>query len=164
MAACFRAETEEGKTWQLMFASPERRLHLGASPTYESTTAIQPIIAASNSISAVGNQAQFYSSDSGATWNQTTLPLVLGDNFHSDPAVDWTSDGTAWALTLGISATGGALRSYNSTDGGATWTLEATPSGAQTAVDREIIWVDHSPTSPFKDQIYTTWHNGVPAF
>ena len=122
------------------------------------------IVAASNSISAAGNQAQFFSSDSGATWNQSTLPLVGGDNFHSDPAVDWTSDGTAWALTLGISATGNALRSYNSTDGGATWTLEATPSGAQTAVDREIIWVDHSPTSLFKDQVYATWHNGVPAF
>ncbi len=122
------------------------------------------IVAASNSISAAGNQAQFYSSDSGATWQQTTLPLVSGDNFHSDPAVDWTSDGTAWALTLGISASGNALRAYTSTDGGATWTLEATPSGTQSAVDREIIWVDHSPTSPFKDQVYTTWHNGVPAF
>lgn len=122
------------------------------------------IIAASNSISAAGTQAQFFSSDSGATWNQTTLPLASGDSLHSDPAVDWTSDGTAWALTLGIGAGGNALRSYRSTDGGATWTLEATPSGGQTAVDREIIWVDHSPTSPFKDQIYATWHNGVPAF
>lgn len=122
------------------------------------------IIAASNSIGAAGTQAQFFSSDSGVTWKQTTLPLASGDNFHSDPAVDWTSDGTAWALTLGIGASGNALRSYRSTDGGATWALEATPSGAQSAVDREIIWVDHSPTSPFKDQIYTTWHNGVPAF
>jgi hypothetical protein len=122
------------------------------------------IIAASNSISAAGTQAQFFSSDSGVTWKQTTLPLASGDSLHSDPAVDWTSDGTAWALTLGIGAGGNALRSYRSTDGGGTWTLEATPSGAQTAVDREIIWVDHSPTSPFKDQIYTTWHNGVPAF
>jgi hypothetical protein len=122
------------------------------------------IIAASNSISAAGTQAQFFSSDSGVTWKQTILPLASGDNLHSDPAVDWTSDGTAWALTLGIGAGGNALRSYRSTDGGATWTLEATPSGAQTAVDREIIWVDHSPTSPFKDQIYATWHNGVPAF
>ena len=122
------------------------------------------IIAASNSISAAGTQAQFFSSDGGGSWNQTTLPLASGDNFHSDPAVDWTSDGTAWAFTLGISATGNALRSYRSTDNGATWTLEATPSGSQTAVDREVVWVDHSPTSPFKDQIYVTWHNGVPAF
>jgi hypothetical protein len=99
----------------------------------------------------------------GGSWNQTTLPLASGDNFHSDPAVDWTSDGTAWAFTLGISATGHALRSYRSTDNGATWTLEATLSGSQTAVDREVVWVDHSPTSPFKDQIYITWHNGVPA-
>ncbi len=122
------------------------------------------IIAASNSISAAGTQAQFFTSDGGAIWNQTSLPLVLGDNFHSDPAVDWTSDGTAWALTLGISAGGNALRAYTSADGGGTWAIEATPSGAQTAVDREIIWVDHSSASPFKDQVYATWHNGVPAF
>lgn len=122
------------------------------------------IIGASNSISAVGTQAQFFSSDGGVTWGQTTLPLAPGDNLHSDPAVDWTSDGTAWALTLGISAGALVLRSYTSIDGGATWVLEATPSGAQTSVDREIIWVDHSPGSPFKDQVYATWHNGVPAF
>ena len=32
------------------------------------------IIAASNSISAAGTQAQFFSSDSGVTWKQTTCP------------------------------------------------------------------------------------------
>jgi len=122
------------------------------------------IIAASNSISAGGAQSQFFSTDGGGSWSQTTLPLVSGDNFHSDPAVDWTSDGTAWAFTLGISAGGNALRSYRSTDNGATWNLEATPSGSQNAVDREVVWVDRSPTSLFKDQIYVTWHNGVPAF
>jgi hypothetical protein len=26
------------------------------------------------------------------------------------------------------------------------------------------MWVDHSPTSPFKDQVYLTWHNGTPVF
>jgi len=122
------------------------------------------IIAASNDI---GNptQAQFYSTDGGATWNQASLPAVSGDLFQADPAVDWTSDGTAWALTLGVRGGGvNRLRSYTSTDNGATWTSEATPSGTQTAPDREIVWVDHSPTSPFKDQIYATWHNGTPVF
>src|SRR5262249_9193190 len=65
-------------------------------------------------------QAQFFSGDGGATWGQTTLPLLSGDSLHSDPTVDWTSDGTAWATTIGIDAstTNLQMRSYRSTDGG----------------------------------------------
>ena len=109
-------------------------------------------------------QVQCFSSDGGASWNQTTLPLVGTEAFQSDPAVDWTFDGTAWALTLGIDGFNVRVRAYSSTDGGATWVLDGTPSGAQTGTDREIMWIDHSPTSPFKDQIYTIYHNGAPAF
>src|SRR5699024_2012520 len=60
------------------------------------------IIAASNNIGGSGQQAQYYSSDGGATWGQSFLGLQTGDSFHSDPAVDWTSDGTAWSATIGI--------------------------------------------------------------
>jgi len=129
------------------------------------------IIAASNNRSAGGAQAQFFSRDGGKSWGQTTLPLRSeeGDLAHSDPAVDWTSDGTAWAITIGIGATDPithdqphALRSYNSTDGGATWNFKATLSGTQTTADRPVMWTDHSQTSPFKDQIYVIWHAEVP--
>ncbi|MDX6401758.1 MAG: hypothetical protein QOF27_2364, partial [Gaiellaceae bacterium] len=121
------------------------------------------IIAASNDITA-SVQAQFASDDAGATWQQSSLPLQTADNFHSDPAVDWTSDGTAWAITIGIDAakTNLLLRAHRSTDNGVTWTFDSTPSGAETNVDREIMWVDHSPSSSFRDQIYVTWHNGAP--
>ena len=123
------------------------------------------IIAAAND-NGTNNQAVFFSTDGGVTWGQSTLPLAAGDASQSDPAVDWTSDGVARALCIGVDSTQTVLtlRAYQSTDNGATWTLEATPSGAQTAVDREIIWVDHSPTSAFKDQVYATWHNGTPVF
>ncbi|HEY0553492.1 MAG TPA: sialidase family protein, partial [Thermoanaerobaculia bacterium] len=47
---------------------------------------------------------------------------------------------------------------------GATWTFDATFSGTQTDTDKQIIWVDHSATSPFKDNLYAIWHNGDPAF
>src|SRR5205823_4840595 len=59
------------------------------------------VIAASNDINNP-TQAQFYSTDGGVTWNQTNLPPIAGDMSQTDPAVDWTSDGTAWALTLGV--------------------------------------------------------------
>ncbi len=125
----------------------------------------QKIIGASNNISSTGRQAMFFSSNGGASWGQTLLPLVTGDSFQSDPTVDWTSDGTAWSTTIGINSAGTVLnmRSYKSTDGGATWTFDATFSGSLTNNDKQMIWVDHSATSPFKDTIYAIWHAGAPA-
>jgi hypothetical protein len=124
------------------------------------------IIGASNNISGSGSQAQFYSTDGGATWGQSSLPLLAGDAFHSDPTVDWTSDGTAWSTTIGINSSFSVLqmRAYKSTDNGATWTFDATFSGAQTDADKQILWSDHSATSPYKDNLYVIWHNGNPAY
>ncbi len=124
------------------------------------------VIAASNNIGGSGRQGQYYSTDGGTTWGQTTLPLATGDSFHSDPTVDWTSDGTAWSTTLGINSLGSVLklRVYKSTDGGATWTFDTTASGTQSSVDKQMVWVDHSATSAFKDYIYAIWHNGTPAY
>ena len=142
-------------------ASPNSRSESDIRVNYQDTN---NIVAASNDLTA-STQPQFFSADGGATWGQSSLSLVGSDVFHSDPAVDWTSDGTAWAITIGIGPGFTLmLRSYRSTDGGATWSFEGTPSGAQTSTDREIMWVDHSPSSPFKDQIYVTWHQGVPGF
>jgi hypothetical protein len=126
----------------------------------------EKIIGASNNIGGSGTQAQFYSTNGGATWGQTSLPLQANDVFHSDPTVDWTSDGTAWATTLGINSAGTVLfvRSYKSTDDGATWTFDGTVSGSQTSTDKQLQWVDHSDTSPYKDNIYVIWHNGPPAY
>ena len=126
----------------------------------------QKIIGGSNNIGGSGQQAQFYSSDGGATWGQTSLALQTGDSFHSDPTVDWTSDGTAWATTIGINSAGTTLkmRAYKSTNGGATWTFDNTFSAAQTNTDKQMMWVDHSATSAFKDNIYICWHNGNPQF
>lgn len=124
------------------------------------------IIAASNNLEGSGRQAQFYSSTGGATWGQTTLSLQPGDAFNSDPTVDWTSDGIAWSTTIGInnSFTELRIRSFRSTDGGATWAADGTVSGSQTSADKQMQWIDHSATSPFKDNVYVIWHNDDPAF
>jgi len=138
-------------------------------PRSESDIRIHPsnalaIVAASNAISAGGAQAQYWSTNGGSTWGRTSLPLVLNDQFHSDPAVDWTTDGTAWSLTLGIKGGQLAVRAYKSTNGGASWTFDSTASGSQHSTDKELMWIDHSPSSPFKDTIYGIWHNGNPAY
>ncbi|MFL6212264.1 MAG: C25 family cysteine peptidase [Blastocatellia bacterium] len=126
----------------------------------------QQVIIGSNNIGGSGLQAQYFSSDGGATWGQSTLSLTTGDSFHSDPAVDWTSDGRGWSATLGINSGGSVLkgRMYVSTNAGATWTFDNTFTASQTNVDKEMIWIDHSAVSPFKDNIYVIWHGGNPVY
>lgn len=128
----------------------------------------QKIISASNNIGGSGAQAHYYSTDGGLNWGVTFLPIQTGlsDAFHSDPTVDWSSDGTAWATTMGINsaATTLKIRSYKSTDSGATWTYEGTVSGTQTNTDKQMMWIDHSNTSIYKDRIYVCWHNGLPGY
>ena len=124
------------------------------------------IIAASNNIGGSGTQGEYYSTDGGVTWGQTNLPLATGDSFHSDPTVDWSSDGTAWSTTMGINSAQTVLKvqSYRSANGGATWTFDGTISGSQTNTDKQMQWIDHSATSPFANNNYVIWHNGNPAF
>lgn len=121
------------------------------------------IISASNNISGSGRQGQYWSTDGGSTWGQTELPLAPGDGYHSDPTVDWTSDGTAWSTTIGIYSTL-RMQAYRSTDNGATWIWDSTFSGSHTAADKQMMWVDHSATSPYADTIYVCWHNHAPQF
>ena len=118
------------------------------------------IIAASNNIRSSGAQSQFWSIDGGATWGQSELPLLAADVFHSDPAVDWTSDGTAWSLTMGLASDESFvthLRLYKSVDGGATWSFDSTPSGDQDVVDKPLLWADHSASSPYQNSLYAIW-------
>jgi hypothetical protein len=102
--------------------------------------------------------AIFYSSDGGASWGQSYLPWAAGDVHMGDPSVDWTSDGTAWATIVAVPTVGGlAVRAYKSTDGGASWTLDSTLSPPLGNNDKDMMWVDHSASSPFKDNVYVVW-------
>jgi Bacterial pre-peptidase C-terminal domain len=122
------------------------------------------IISASNNIASSGTQGVYYSSDGGVTWGQTNLPLASGDSYHSDPTVDWSSDGTAWSTTMGINGNTLKVQSYRSTNGGATWTFDGTISGSQTNTDKQMAWMDHSGSSPYANTYYVIWHNGNPAY
>jgi hypothetical protein len=157
-------EAIPGKT--LSIGANERISGLQLWPRSESDIRIDfwssnKVIAAANEIETSGTLAEFYSSDGGATWGQTSLPPVSGDSFQGDPAVDWTSDGTAWSTALGIVATvpfNSKVRAFKSTNGGATWSFDSVVSGGQTATDKEMLWSDHSATSSYKDNLYAIWN------
>jgi hypothetical protein len=154
-------------------AGPDLRISpaQASSPRSESDIRINfwnpdQIVAASNDIEGLGSLGIYYSGDGGASWRQTSLPKQLSESFHSDPTVEWTSDGTAWATTLSIDSSSRQLtgHSYRSANGGATWTFAGNFSAGQTAVDKQMTWVDHADDSPFKDNLYAIWHNGLEVF
>ncbi|HEV8629600.1 MAG TPA: sialidase family protein [Thermoanaerobaculia bacterium] len=125
------------------------------------------VIAAANNLAFRGGMSVFYSGDGGATWAQAELSLG-DDRFHSDPAVEWTADGTAWVTAISVSGTGDdlvlRLRAFRSDDGGATWSPDETISGEQVSADKQMVWTDHSAKSPFHGNLYSIYHNGRPAF
>jgi hypothetical protein len=124
---------------------------------------LKQIICASTKLG--GNQPIHRSTDGGVTWLQSSLPGFAGDARQGDPTVDWTSDGTAWTVTIGISPTLQlVLRTYKSADAGATWTFDSNVTNTQSAMDKQALWIDHNPSSPHKDNMYLIWHNGGPCF
>jgi len=110
-----------------------------------------------------GGQKMHWSTDGGETWTQTTLPL---GGTCCDPGVDWSSEGQyAYAVTLGSCSFNCGIWFYRSDDGGQSWNgLESvTPGDPRREIgsgDKEFIHVDQSASSPYKDNIYVTWHNG----
>lgn len=104
------------------------------------------LVASSNNITGSGRLKQFYSSNGGQSWNTTELPLDDGASFHSDPAVAWAPDGTAWAQRSASAALRSRCR-YKSVDRGATWSFVATVSTGNNN-DKELVWIYTHDTSP----------------
>jgi PKD repeat protein len=151
-------EETKGADFDVRFVNGERRV---SSPVggAESAVAINPVnhallIASTNGPG--GGQKMWRSSDSGTTWISAG---ALAD-VCCDPTVAWSPDGTVgYVSTLSFNNAAGSIRFYRSTDNGATWTKTAnlsTTSGA----DKEFIHVDAHASSPFKGNIYESWHEG----
>ncbi len=126
---------------------------------------LQQIISASTKLG--GNQPMHFSTDGGANWSQSSLPTADAvDVRQGDPTIDWSADGTAWTVTIGIDASSAGLRMrcFKSTDQGQTWTFDSTVDSSQSAMDKQALWIDHTPSSPHHDNMYLIWHNGAPCF
>ncbi len=109
-------------------------------------------------------QQMHYSTNGGDTWNSSAA--LPGGGTCCDPTVDWSSDGSfAYTATLGnCGGAGCQIWFYRSSNGGQTWNdLSGTNSrrtlSSGSANDKEFIHVDKHGSSPFKDNIYATWHS-----
>ena len=132
----------------------------------EITVEINPVdpmkvIAGSNSSDG---QKMYFSSDGGATWNVGDDGVANGvlDNTCCDPTVGWSSNGSrAYAASMGWGTPmNTTINFYVSTSSGVTWNTPVILTPTNTFDDKEFIHVDISPSSPYKDNIYVTWHTG----
>jgi hypothetical protein len=146
---------EMGETWP-RFVTGEVRI---TSPqgAEETAIAVNPVdtnyvIAGSNGPGS--GQKMWRSTDGGATWSGA---ISLTGNTCCDATVGWSTDGqiayTASLVNCGASC---GVAFYRSLDKGLTWTQSATivASGS----DKEYLHVDSYAGSPYKDNIYVSWH------
>ncbi|MGN6519172.1 MAG: proprotein convertase P-domain-containing protein [Dokdonella sp.] len=124
----------------------------------ETAIAVNPVdtnyvIAGSNGPGS--GQKMWRSTDGGLTWSNA---ISLPGSTCCDATVGWSTDGQI-AYTSSLMSCGGSgcgVDFFRSTDKGATWSRSAglVASGS----DKEYLHVDSYPGSPYKDNIYVSWH------
>ncbi len=96
----------------------------------------------------------YFSTDGGQTWDGSEQGT--GGTNGGDPAVAIGLNGRFFNGY--IAADGGQGVAY-SDDGGATWThVQVAPiPGVGGLADKNHLWIDNSPTSPFEGNLYAVW-------
>jgi hypothetical protein len=147
-------------------------------PQSETSIAIDPsnpsrLVAGSNEIFRLPMRG-YFSSDGGTSWGAVDLPLPPairnnGYDFGSDPSVAWDNNGHVYYSYIvvffgaGFGVVGSEMAVARSSDGGRTWksTYFDFQPNEGTFVDKPIITVDTSSTSPRQNTIYVAFdHTG----
>ncbi len=107
-----------------------------------------------------GNFNLDHTTDGGNTWTSISPPNACGDgdvvNAWLGPS--FSSGNAALEMCLNPQSTVD-FTCARSTDGGVTWTVDGGCGTSSSTVffdDRQYIWVDRSPTSPFFQRVYVT--------
>jgi len=97
----------------------------------------------------------FLSDDAGLTWGGSVQGAGGGNS--GDPATAISLDGTRMYVNF-INSPGGQGVA-RSTDGGATWQSAqcGTPPGGWNILDKNHMWIDNSPASPYEGNLYVAW-------
>ncbi|MDY0102078.1 MAG: T9SS type A sorting domain-containing protein [Lentimicrobium sp.] len=110
-----------------------------------------------NPVAGIYGANDFMSEDSGTTWGGE-VQGAGGEN-SGDPATAIGLNG--WYYVGYIHSSGGQGVSY-STDQGNTWTpvlVAPSPGGFSSLLDKNHMWIDNSPTSPYEGNLYDAWTN-----
>jgi hypothetical protein len=130
---------------------------------------VNPRNLVATAIHSPGGDAAYFSRDGGQTWGASSpLPLSFQGttrNASSDPTVAFDSRGNVYVAGVAAEVdsatiTDEAVFVAKSTDGGQTFTQLTAPAVATSPglpFDHPKVAVDHSPTSPFRDNVYVTW-------
>ncbi|MBI3363403.1 MAG: hypothetical protein HY033_00675 [Ignavibacteriae bacterium] len=113
---------------------------------------------------AIRNVGIATTTDGGNTWVETHAQYGDHDRF-SDPGVAVDTAGNFYVVTLDynydslyVANKGNYLTLRTSTDGGFTWIPQVVAHSPEPGFyDKEMIWVDKSPTSPLAGAIYVAW-------
>jgi hypothetical protein len=95
-----------------------------------------------------------FSNDGGLTWGGS-IQGAGGEN-SGDPATAIGLNG--WYYVGYIHSTGGQGVSY-SIDGGQNWTAVLAAPAGSAFLDKNHLWIDNSPTSPYEGYLYSAWTN-----
>lgn len=93
-----------------------------------------------------------YSSDGGQNWNGQKEGA--GGNNSGDPSVVISNEGVWY---VGYIAPGGGQGVSFSNDQGQTWTPVLVANGAKAFLDKNHLWIDNSPLSPYEGYLYDAW-------
>jgi photosystem II stability/assembly factor-like uncharacterized protein len=107
-------------------------------------------------------------SDGGGTWSRAEFPIRLGASGQGLMNLVFTDETNGWLLArYDGGLTSSSLTLYRTMDGGATWTISASPDRLQTSgiagelafSDSKYGWI--STSSPFKPILYRTADQGA---
>ena len=148
-----------------LITGTETIAHPTQSETYTTANPDNPnqvFVAYNDSRTASGNYSGgSVSTDGGATFtrlNPNPFSTGHGTNF-GDPVVLYNSPSSSFfAIFLATGCGGQGLGSWQSTDGGLTWSAAACVHTGGSD-DRESGWADNNPASPFYGRMYVSWND-----
>lgn len=137
------------------------RVYQSINNQSEEHISINPANPSNLLISANANpQGCYVSFDGGSTWQGADqLPNENPSMMAGDPSTAFDANGNAYITTMIYrNVCCGGYYLFKSTDGGSTWNISDSVKTSYT-FDKEMIATDHYSSSPYENNLYTTWVN-----